>query len=118
MAAGKQGVDTSRFKEADSDWVASTDGAGFHHRTLPVEVGFPKDSDGVARICEVKARLASQYDQNQLIIAFGAMLRAKPIEQTESVLWVLDTKTGRRGLQIFTDKTSEQPNVRLVGAAF
>ena len=117
LSASKQGVSTDRFT-AGADWLPSEDGTGFRHRTLPVAVTFPKDADGVARICEVRATFVSQLDQTQLINAFRVLLPAQPIQQSDSLVWMLNSKTGPRGLQIFPDKTSDQPKVRLVGAAF
>ena len=117
LAASKSGVNFASF-EKDAEWLAESDGSGFRHRSAPVSVTFPKDSDGVARVCEARATLASQDDQSQMVKAFEILLKKKPVVQSDSVIWLLNTKTGPRGLQIFSDKKSPQPQVRLVGAAF
>jgi hypothetical protein len=85
---------------------------------LPIAVSFPEDSDGVARICEVRATLPSQAAQAGLKAGLQTSLKSKPFEQSDSTIWMFDTKDGSRGLQFFPDKTSNQPNVRLIGAAF
>lgn len=117
LAASKHGVAIERFTD-DSDWLPAESGSGFNHRTLPVSVTFPKDADGIARVCEVHATFVSQGDQTQLIKTFDVLLRAKPIQQSNSMIWMLNTKVGPRGLQIFPDKASDRPKVRLAGAAF
>jgi hypothetical protein len=90
----------------------------FKHRSMPIVIAFPKDNDGVARTCEVRATLASQGDQAGVKSALQTSLKSKPFEQSDSAIWMFDTKDGPRGLQLFPDKTSKQPNIRLIGAAF
>ena len=117
LSASKKGADQSRFA-SDSAWVRSSDGKAFKHRSLPVVVSFPQDSDGVARICEVRATLPSQAAQAGLKAGLETSLKSKPFEQSDSTIWMFDTKDGPRGLQLFPDKASSQPSVRLIGAAF
>ena len=117
LSASKKGADPSRFA-SDAAWVKSSDGKSFKHRSLPIVVGFPEDSDGVARICEVRATLPSQAAQAGLKAGLETSLKSKPFEQSDSTIWMFDTKDGPRGLQFFPDKTSNQPNVRLIGAPF
>ena len=117
LAAGKSGADRGRFS-AGTEWIANADKTGFRHAGMPITVTFPADRDGIARICVVQATLASQDDQSQVQRAFEVVLKKKPFQQSDSVIWMLNTKTGSRGLQLFPDKISEQPKIRLIGAAF
>jgi hypothetical protein len=117
LSASKKGADQSRFA-SDPAWVRSSDGKSFKHRSLPVVVSFPEDSDGVARICEVRETLPSRAAQAGLKAGLESSLKSKPFEQSDSTIWMFDTKDGSRGLQLFPDKTSNQPSVRLIGAAF
>ena len=117
LSAAKAGVDRSRFG-TDQNWVPSGNGMGFSHRSMPIVIAFPKDTDGVARICEVRATLPSQGDQLNLSAALVTILKRKPLQQTDSMIWMLGTKAGARGLQYFPDKKSPQPKIRLIGAAF
>ena len=116
-SANKKGADRSRFVR-DEAWVGSPDGMSFKHRSMPILVSFPKDNDGVARICEVKATLPSQAYQAGLKSGLETSLKSKPFEQSDSTVWMFSTKDGPRGLQFFPDKTSDHPQVRLIGAAF
>jgi hypothetical protein len=117
VSASKKGADQSRFA-SDPTWVRSPDGKSFRHRSMPIEVTFPEDSDGIARNCEVHATLPSQTIQAGLKAGLATSLKSKPFEQSDSTIWMFDTKNGPRGLQFFPDKTSDQPKVRLIGAAF
>jgi len=117
VSASKKGADRSRFA-SDPTWVKSSDGKSFKHRSMPIEITFPEDSDGIARICEVRATLPSQTIQAGLKAGLETSLKSKPFEQSDSTIWMFDTKDGPRGLQFFPDKTSNQPKVRLIGAAF
>ena len=117
LSAAKAGVDRSRFK-ADQNWTPSSNGTDFTHRSMPIAIVFPLDSDGIARICEVRATLPSQDDQVSLGATLASTLKRKPLQQKDSMIWMLGTKSGTRGLQYFPDKQSPQPKVRLIGAAF
>ena len=121
VAVNKAGADKSAFK-GDPEWISSDDGSTLRHRELPIEVTFPKDTDGVARNCEVRAKLSSKSDQGELTLALGTLLgtklHAQLVQQNDSMIWMLSTKKGPRGLQFFPDKTSDRPDVRLVSAAF
>lgn len=117
VAAGKQGVDVTRFQTAG--WKAESSGpTAFHHSTLPVAVETPADKDGVARTCVVRAQLTSQGEQKKLAASISDLLRAKPVDQGNSLIWLVSTKTGPRGIQLYLDKNADQPSVRLIGAAF
>ncbi|RYD51654.1 MAG: hypothetical protein EOP60_10445 [Sphingomonadales bacterium] len=117
IAAGKKGVDRSLFKAPE--WAADGVGsAGFHHSVHPVTIEIPRDKDGVARICVVRAQLPSQAEQKALAANLKNLLQAKPVDQGASLVWLVNTKTGLRGIQLYLDKTSDQPSVRLIGAAF
>ncbi len=117
LSAGKQGVDLTRFQTAA--WKAETTGsAAYRHSTLPVTIETPADTDGVARICVVRARLSSQDEQKKLAASIADLLRAKPVDQGNSLIWLVSTRTGPRGIQLYLDKNADQPSVRLIGAAF
>lgn len=116
LAAGKNGVDRTEF--SGNGWQsADGEGADYRHEAVPVTVEMPEDSDGVARICVVRASLASQQAQRDLANQLSAILKSRPMEQSDSLLWMVSAN-GPRGIQLFTDKTSAQPKVRLIGAAF
>ena len=117
ISVNKKGADRSRFA-GNQSWVSSSDGMSFQHRSMPITVTFPKDNDGIARICEVRATLPSQADQAALKSYFERSLISKPLEQGDSTIWMFDANEGARGLQFFPDKTSDHPKVRLIGAAF
>lgn len=117
LAAGKNGADRSSF-DGDANWEKQDDGSYRAAKGLPVTVTFPADPDGVSRICVVEATLPSQDQQKQMRAAFEALLKKKPIEQKDSLVWMFGGGSNARGLQFFTDKTSDQPKVRLIGAAF
>ena len=116
VAAGKDGVEKSKFEQSDK-WVSSQAG-GFEHPTLPIEISFPQDSDGVARICVVNATLNSQGNQSELLAAFEVLFKQEPIKQSDSVIWMFGAPPNARGLQVFPDLNSEKPKIRLIGAAF
>ena len=117
LSASKKGADQSRFA-SDPVWVRSSDGKSLNHRSMPIQIIFPADSDGIARNCEVRATLPSQTMQAGLKAGLEASLKSKAIKQSDSTIWMFDTKDGPRGLQFFPDRTSDQPIVRLIGAAF
>src|SRR5690606_37883626 len=99
-------------------WVPNpAPNADYGHQAAPVSIDMPKDSDGVARICVVRASLASKEAQAELADRITALLKSQPIEQSDSVIWMVSVK-GHRGIQLYTDKTSERPQVRLIGAEF
>ncbi len=116
FAAGKEGVDKSKFEESDK-WVPSQSG-GFKHPTLPIEISFPQDPDGIARICVVNATLNSQTNQSELLAAFKVLFKKEPITQSNSEIWMFGAPPNVRGLQVFPDNESEKPEIRLIGAAF
>ena len=117
LASGKNGVDRSRF--ANANWKATSTGLTvFEHVVHPIKIEFPSDKDGIARICTVHATLRSQIEQKGLAANLAKLLRAKPYDQGTSLVWLVPTKVGTRGIQFFLDKASEQPKVRLIGAAF
>ncbi|MXO59254.1 hypothetical protein GRI89_06840 [Altererythrobacter salegens] len=116
LSARKEGVDTSRF-EKDSSWQRDPDGS-YAAINLPVRVTFPADADGISRICVVEATLASQKEQNEMRTALEVLLKQKPLEQKDSVIWMFGGGKNARGLQFFPDNTSKQPQIRFVGAAF
>ncbi len=117
LAANKGGSDLNRFS-VEGGWVTSADGRSVAHKDFPIAVNLPADPDGVARICEVRATMASQSDQKEMLLALEVLLRKKPIEQADSLIWMFGSQKNARGLQIFPDFKNEQPEVRLVGAAF
>ncbi len=117
LAAGKNGADRSNF-DNDTNWEKQEDGSFLAAKGLPVKVTFPADDDGVSRICVVEATLPSQDQQNQMRTAFEVLLKQKPIEQEDSLIWMFGEGSNARGLQFFTDDTSDQPKIRLIGAAF
>ena len=117
LAVSKQGATKDRFSKS-GDWVVTQNGDGFHHSSMPVAVSFPKDADGIARNCEVRATLASQDDQERLTKILKALIGAAPIEQQNSIVWAWNPRVGPRGLQLYPDRNSDQPQVRLVVAAF
>ena len=115
-SASPSGVSYASFEDPDY-WTASDDGKTYTSNTLPITVGFPADEDGIARICVVKAQMHSQADQQWLEDAYTEHF-GKPTTQTESKIWVIHSEDQARGLQFFPDNTSDQPQVRLIGAAF
>lgn len=117
LAAGKDGADTSKF-DGDANWEKQDDGSYLAAKSLPVKVTFPVDPDGVSRICVVEATLPSQDQQKQMRTAFEVLLKKKPIEQEDSLVWMFGGGINARGLQFFTDNESDQPKIRLIGAAF
>ena len=114
LSAGKDGADTSRFE--GNGWTSTED--GYRHMSAPVKIEFPSDDDGIRRICVVHAALADRKAQDEVAEVIATMLKAQPIEQSESKVWVISTANGPRGIQFFIDQDSDQPQVRLVGAAF
>jgi hypothetical protein len=117
LAAGKNGADTSLF-DGDANWEKQDDGSYLPTKGLPVKVTFPADPDGISRICVVEATLLSQDQQKHMVTAFKVLLKQEPIDQSESLVWMFGKLPDVRGLQFFTDAKSEQPNIRLIGAAF
>ncbi|MEO0057562.1 MAG: hypothetical protein RIT17_1015 [Pseudomonadota bacterium] len=117
LAAGKNGADRSNF-DANADWEKQDDGSYLAAKGLPVKVTFPADPDGVSRICVVEATLPSQKQQQEMRTAFAVLLKQKPIEQTDSFIWMFGGASNSRGLQFFPDTKSDQPQIRLIGAAF
>lgn len=117
LSAGKDGADTSRF-DGDANWQKQDDGSYLAAKGLPVKVTFPADPDGVSRICVVEATLPSQKQQREMRTAFEVLLKQKPVEQTDSSIWMFGGASNSRGLQFFPDTTSDQPKIRLIGAAF
>jgi hypothetical protein len=81
----------------------------FKHRSMPIVIAFPKDNDGVARTCEVRATLASQGDQAGVKSALQTSLKSKPFEQSDSAIWMFDTKTGRAVFSCFQTKRLSSP---------
>jgi hypothetical protein len=116
LSAGKNGADTSRF-DNNEVWQKQDDGS-YSASGQPVKVTFPADADGVSRICVVEATLESQKQQKEMRVAFEALLKQKPIEQKDSMIWMFGTVGNSRGLQFFPDAKSDQPKIRLIGAAF
>ena len=114
LSAGKDGVDKSRFE--GEAWTPNED--GFHHASSPISIEFPVDKDGVSRICVVRATLAEKRNQKKLSKKLNEMLKTKPLKQSESQIWMVSTASGTRGIQFYPDKSSDQPQVRLIGAAF
>jgi len=114
-AAAKTGASREAFQNTET-WTADRDGT-FIHRELPITVSFPKDDDGVSRTCVVEAVLESKGTQAALISSLSKSL-GKPIKQQTSMIWMVETDNGVRGLQFFTGKKSEKPKVRLIAAAF
>ena len=115
-AASTKGVDRSQFKQS-AEWIVEADGSGMHHSSLPVTVTFPKDDDGISRGCVVQATLASQNDQTLFLKVFEVLLESKPVPDGDSMIWKLRTKKGRKDLEVFQDKTSAQPQIRVIGKA-
>jgi hypothetical protein len=116
LSAGKDGADTSRF-DGDANWQKRDDGS-YSAAGLPVKVTFPADADGVSRICVVEATLPSKKQQKEMRSALEVLLKQKPIEQKDSIVWMFGGAGNSRGLQFYPDTKSDQPNVRLIGAAF
>lgn len=114
LSAGKDGADKSRFE--NDAWVLSE--GGYQHVSAPVVIEFPADKDGVGRICVVHAVLAKKGDQKTLAKKLNDMLKTKAFKQSSSDLWMVSTATGTRGIQFYPDNQSDQPKVRLIGAAF
>ena len=85
---------------------------------LPITVTFPIDLDGVSRICVVEATLPSREEQQQLQMALEVLLKQEPIKQADSVIWMFGSPPDVRGLQFFLDPESDEPQIRLIGAAF
>lgn len=106
----------SRF-DGNANWQRQDDGS-YSAVSLPVKVTFPADVDGVSRICVVEATLPSQKDQQDMRTAFEVLLKQKPVEQKDSVIWMFGGASNSRGLQFFPDTVSDQPKIRLIGAAF
>tara|TARA_B100001179_G_C18414198_1_gene327299 strand:- start:115 stop:570 length:456 start_codon:yes stop_codon:yes gene_type:complete len=114
LSAGTDSADKSRFE--NDAWVPSE--GGYRHVSAPVTIEFPADKDGIARICVVHAVLAEKGDQTTLAKKLNDMLKTKALKQSSSDVWVVSTTTGFRGIQFYTDNQSDQPKVRLIGAAF
>lgn len=114
LSAGKNGADKSRFE--NEAWAPIED--GFRHVSTPISIEFPNDKDGVSRICVVRATLAEKREQKKLANKLIDILKTKPLKQSDSQIWMVSTASGTRGIQFYTDKTSSQPQVRLIGAAF
>lgn len=116
LSAGKNGVDRSRFSEGG--WTKTEEsGVDYRHQSAPVTIEMPADSDGVQRICVVRAMLFSQASQDELADELSRMLKTRPFKQSDSMIWMVSMKTPR-GIQLFIDKDSPKPNVRLIGAEF
>ena len=114
LSAGRDGTDTSRF---DTEaWAPH--GRGYRHKTVPISIEFPTDDDGISRICVVHAMLRDQDEQKEIVTRLNSMLGSKPLKQSASQVWMVSTASGPRGIQFFTDQDSDQPQVRLIGAAF
>ena len=96
----------------------AADGQSARHNEYPVAITLPPDPDGVARICEVRATMASQSDQKEMLAALEVLLRQEPIKQSNSMIWMFGKVPAVRGLQFFPDDKNSQPEVRFVGAAF
>lgn len=116
VSAGKSGVDTSRF-EKDHNWHKERDDS-YSSLGMPVKVTFPADSDGISRICVVEATLPSKKKQDDLAKLIEAIFKAKPIVQKDSLIWLTGEPPAFKGLQFYLDKTNEQPEIRIIGAAF
>lgn len=114
LSAGKNGADKSRFQ--NEAWTPTED--GFRHLSAPISIEFPSDKDGVTRICVVRASLVDKGEQKKLASKLTDLLKTKPLKQSDSQIWMVSTASGTRGVQFYTDKTSNQPQVRLIGAAF
>ena len=116
LSAAKDGADQTRF--SGEGWVA-TDAAGgrYQHETSPITIEFPADDDGIRRICTVRATLASLDQQEVLVETLESMLRFEPIKQSDSMIWMISLN-GHRGIQLYKSENAEQPEVRLIGAAF
>ena len=117
LSADKVGANTSRFI-GNSGWVVGEDGKEVRHNAFPIVVTLPADPDGLSRICKVEATMASQSDQKEMLLALEVLLRQKPIEQADSVIWMFGKAPNARGLQFFPDYKSDRPEVRFIGAAF
>lgn len=117
LSADKGGANVKRFT-SDGGWVVSESGKEVRHDKFPIVVTLPADPDGVSRICEARATMVSQSDQKEMLKALEVLLRQKPINQTESVIWMFGKPPNARGLQFFPDYKSERPEVRFVGAVF
>ncbi|MDG5750906.1 hypothetical protein P8R33_07305 [Qipengyuania sp. XHP0211] len=114
LSADKNGADRSRFE--NDAWTFN--GQNYQHISAPISIEFPTDGDGVNRVCVVRAILSDQYEQNKVVKILTSILDSKPLKQSESQLWMVSTAAGPRGIQFFTDPNSDQPQVRLIGAAF
>ncbi|MEL6238295.1 MAG: hypothetical protein AAFQ90_06840 [Pseudomonadota bacterium] len=114
LSAGKDGADKSRFE--NDAWTPTE--KGFQHVSAPISIEFPTDKDGVDRICVVRAALAERSDQETLKKQISDMLKSKSLKQSQSEIWMVSTASGARGIQFYPDTSSEQPQVRLIGAAF
>jgi hypothetical protein len=117
LTADKNGANASRFK-SEGGWIPDEAGKEIRHNKFPIVVTLPPDPDGVSRNCEVRATMASQSDQKEMLLALEVLLRPKPIEQTDSIIWMFGKPPTVRGLQFYPDKKSKQPQIRFVGAAF
>jgi hypothetical protein len=116
LSASKNGASRDSF-QGSGTWIAAPDGDRFNHGTLPIVVTFPPDKDGVSRICVVEATLDNAADQQQLESSFAKAL-GRSVKQTDSSIWMKKSGTVTRGLQFFPDARSDQPKVRIIGAAF
>ncbi|MFN3818744.1 hypothetical protein [Blastomonas sp.] len=116
LSASKNGASRESFQGSET-WIASPEGDRFNHGTLPIAVTFPPDKDGVTRICVVESALDTAADQQQLENSFSKAL-GRGVKQTDSSIWMKKSGTVTRGLQFFPDTKSDQPKVRIIGAAF
>ncbi len=114
LSADKDGADRSRFE--NEAWTLSGD--EYRHNSVPIAIEFPLDDDGIGRICVVRAVVGDLIEQDRIAEILNAMLKSKPLKQSDSQIWTVSTADGPRGIQFFTDKKSDQPQVRLIGAAF
>jgi hypothetical protein len=117
LTADKNGANASRF-QSDDGWVVDAAGKNIRHVKYPIAVTLPTDADGVSRVCEVRATMASQSDQKEMLRALEVLLRQKPMKQADSIIWMFGKVPNVRGLQFYPDNKSEQPEIRFVGAAF
>ena len=117
LSADKSGANVQRFA-SDGGWIVSESGKEVNHNKFPIKVTLPADPDGVSRVCEARATMASQSDQKEMLKALEVLLRQKPMTQTDSVIWMFGKAPNARGLQFFPDYKSERPEIRFVGAAF
>jgi hypothetical protein len=118
LAANLSGADMERLTEAG--WSLNS-GVGeelvYAHPGTSVSISLSPDDDDVSRICVVKAPLTSSGDIQLLTDQPTQALRARPIEQTNSTIWMVNSD-GTRGLQLFNESSSENSRVRLIGAHF